>query len=85
MFAKISVTDNHMHIDSRARGLEAVKEFQNSGGTHIILVTKPSWSIGVTIKKPDDYITVFDETIEIGSKIKKIGGSGFSGAWSSSS
>jgi len=73
MLAKISITDNHMHIDSRARGLEAVKEFQNSGGTHIILVTKPSWSLGVTIKKPEDYITVFDETIEIGSKIKKMG------------
>lgn len=73
MPAKIPITDNHMHIDPRARGLEAVKEFHNSGGTHIILVTKPSWSLGVTVKKPEDYLTVFDETIEIASKIREIG------------
>jgi len=73
MFAKIPITDNHMHIDPRARGLEAVKEFKNSGGTHIILVTKPSWSLGVTVIKPEDYLIVFDETVEIASKITEIG------------
>ena len=69
----IPITDNHMHIDPRARGLEAVKEFKNSGGTHIVLVTKPSWSLGVIVKKTEDYIMVFDETVEIASKIKEIG------------
>lgn len=73
MLAKIPITDNHMHIDPRARGLEAVKDFKNSGGTHIILVTKPSWSLGVIVKKPEDYLIVFDETVEIASKIKEIG------------
>ena len=62
-----------MHIDPRARGLEAVKDFKNSGGTHIILVTKPSWSLGITVKKPEDYIQVFDETIKIASKIRELG------------
>lgn len=73
MPAKIPVTDNHMHIDLRARGLEAVKDFKNSGGTHIILVTKPSWSLGIIVKKPEDYLKVFDETIEIASKIRELG------------
>jgi TatD-related deoxyribonuclease len=73
MPAKIPITDNHMHIDPRARGLEAVKEFQKSGGTHIILVTKPSWSLGIAVKKPEDYLAVFDETVEIASKICEIG------------
>jgi TatD-related deoxyribonuclease len=73
MPAKVPITDNHMHIDFRAKGLEAVKEFKNSGGTHIILVTKPSWSLGITVKKPDDYLKVFDETVEIASKIKELG------------
>ncbi|HEY3361216.1 MAG TPA: TatD family hydrolase [Methanosarcina sp.] len=73
MPAKIPITDNHMHIDFRAKGLEAVKEFKNSGGTHIILVTKPSWSLGITVKKPEDYLKVFDETVEIASKIKELG------------
>lgn len=73
MPAKIPITDNHMHIDSRARGLEAVKDFKNSGGTHIILVTKPSWSFGITVKESEDYLKVFDETIEIASKIRELG------------
>lgn len=73
MPAKIPITDNHMHIDFRSRGLEAVKDFKNSGGTHIILVTKPSWSLGITVKKPEDYIQVFDETIKIASKIRELG------------
>ena len=73
MLVKIPITDNHMHIDPRARGLEAVKDFKNYGGTHIILVTKPSWSLGVIVKKPEDYLMVFDETVEIASKIKEIG------------
>lgn len=73
MPVQVPITDNHMHIDLRARGLEAVKEFKNAGGTHIILVTKPSWSLGITIKKPEDYFNVFDETVEIASKIKEIG------------
>ena len=73
MPAKIPITDNHMHIDPRARGLEAAKEFQRSGGTHIILVTKPSWSLGIAVKKPQDYLAVFDETVEIASKIREIG------------
>lgn len=73
MPAKIPITDNHMHIDPRARGLEAVKEFQRSGGTHIILVTKPTWSLGITVRKPEDYLAVFDETVEIASKIREIG------------
>lgn len=69
---KIPITDNHMHIDPRARGLDAVKEFRNSGGTHIILVTKPSWSLGIDAKKPEDYLAVFDETVELASKIKDL-------------
>ncbi len=73
MPAKVPITDNHMHIDFRAKGLEAVREFKNSGGTHIILVTKPSWSLGITVKKPEDYLKVFDETIEIASKIRELG------------
>lgn len=73
MPAKIPITDNHMHIDPRVRGLEAVKDFKNSGGTHIILVTKPSWSLGITVEKPEDYIQVFDETIKIASKIREMG------------
>lgn len=73
MSAAIPITDNHMHIDPRGRGLLAVKDFKNAGGTHIILVSKPTWTIGVTVSKPDDYIAVFDETVEIARQINEMG------------
>lgn len=73
MPAKIPITDNHMHIDPRARGLEAVKDFQRAGGTHIILVSKPSWTLGIAVKKPEDFLPVFDETVEIAAKIRELG------------
>ena len=73
MSPAIPITDNHMHIDPRARGLLAVKDFKNAGGTHIILVSKPTWTLGVTVSKPDDYIAVFDETVEIARQINEMG------------
>ncbi|HJH32461.1 MAG TPA: metal-dependent hydrolase [Methanosarcinaceae archaeon] len=73
MSATIPITDNHMHIDPRGRGLLAVKDFKNAGGTHIILVSKPTWTIGVTVSKPDDYVAVFDETVELARRINEMG------------
>lgn len=73
MAGKIPITDNHMHIDTRGRGLLAVKDFKKAGGTHIILVSKPSWTLGVSVTKPDDYRKVFDETVEIARQINGMG------------
>lgn len=38
---KYPVWDNHFHMDPTGRGVEAVKEFERAGGTHIMLVHKP--------------------------------------------
>lgn len=35
------VWDNHFHLDPSGKGVEAVKEFQRAGGTHMMLVHKP--------------------------------------------
>ena len=46
------VLDNHLHLDpDHGRGLEAVKDFARSGGTHLLVVNKPSWLLGV---EPDE-------------------------------
>ncbi|MCM1985597.1 TatD family hydrolase [Methanococcoides seepicolus] len=74
---KIPITDEHMHIDPRAKGLKAVKEFQNAGGTHIILVTKPTWTIGVEVTRPEDYKIVFDETVDLANQINETGVTAF--------
>ncbi|MEA1985173.1 MAG: TatD family hydrolase [Euryarchaeota archaeon] len=73
MSPSIPITDEHMHIDPRGKGLQAVKEFQNAGGTHIILVSKPSWTIGVHVSQPEDYRIVFDETVDLVRQINQMG------------
>jgi TatD-related deoxyribonuclease len=73
MSPNIPITDEHIHIDPRAKGIEAVKQFQNAGGTHMMVVSKPTWTLGVEVVKPDDYHIVFDETVDIVRQINEIG------------
>jgi TatD-related deoxyribonuclease len=68
------ITDDHIHIDPiNGRGLEAAKDFSRAGGTHMFLVTKPSWSLGVHPSAGVDYCRVYDETIRIAGLVKEIG------------
>ncbi len=71
---KFPVTDDHIHIDPvNGRGLEAAKDFLRAGGTHICLVSKPSWSLSVNPSCGADYTGVFDETLRVARKIEEIG------------
>lgn len=68
------ITDDHIHIDPRnGRGMEAAKDFMRSGGTHIFLVSKPSWSLSVYPCCGADYAAVFDETIAVARMIETTG------------
>jgi TatD-related deoxyribonuclease len=68
------VTDDNIHIDPvNGRGLEAAKDFARAGGTHMLLVSKPSWSLGVHPNAGADYTRVFDETVRIAGLISEIG------------
>jgi len=67
---KFPILDDHIHIDPRnGKGIEAAKEYKRAGGTHICLVTKPSWSLGIHPVKGDDFLGVFDETLDIANQI----------------
>jgi len=71
---KFPVTDDHIHIDPvNGRGLEAAKDFFRAGGTHILLVSKPSWSLSVHPSCGADYGAVFDETLRVAEMIEEIG------------
>jgi len=60
------VLDNHLHLDpDNARGVEAAKDFARSGGTHLLVVNKPSWHLGVEPEAGDDFRAVFERTIEV--------------------
>ena len=57
------VLDNHLHLDpDHGRGLAAVTDFARSGGTHLLVVNKPSWQLGVEVDTGDDFRAVFDRT-----------------------
>jgi len=73
-YPEIPVTDDHMHIDPvHGRGVEAALDFRRSGGTHLFLVSKPSWSHGVTPRSGRDFTAVFDETLRTAAVIRERG------------
>jgi len=68
------ITDDHIHFDPvNGRGVEAAKDFLHAGGTHIFLVTKPSWSLGIAPTCGADYAKVFDETLRVADSIRETG------------
>lgn len=67
------ILDNHLHLDPvRGEGLEAVKKFKRSGGTHLCLVNKPSWTLDIQVTDGNDYREVFDITIDIAGEARDI-------------
>ncbi|WP_435128034.1 TatD family hydrolase [Halobaculum sp. D14] len=60
------VLDDHLHLDpAHARGMDAVEDFARLGGTHLLVVNKPSWHLGVEADEPADFRSVFEETISV--------------------
>ncbi|MEI6294362.1 MAG: TatD family hydrolase [Methanomicrobiales archaeon] len=71
---KTPCTDDHIHIDPvNGRGIEAAKDFMRAGGTHMFLVSKPSFSLGISPRRGSDFCMVFDETLRIAGKIRETG------------
>ncbi|TYT63082.1 TatD family hydrolase [Natrialba swarupiae] len=60
------VLDNHLHLDpDNHRGIDAVSDFARLGGTHLLVVNKPSWHLGVEAETGEDFRPVFERTLEI--------------------
>ena len=60
------VLDNHLHLDpDHGRGMDAVRDFARVGGTHLIVINKPSWHLGVEAESGEDFRPVFERTVEI--------------------
>lgn len=70
----IPVTDDHIHIDrENGRGIEATKDFFRAGGTHIFLVTKPSWSHHIHPVTGNEFREVYDLTLDTAAAIRETG------------
>jgi TatD-related deoxyribonuclease len=60
------VLDNHLHLDpEHGQGIEAVKDFVRVGGTHLLVVNKPSWQLGCEAETGEDFRAVFETTLGI--------------------
>jgi len=59
--------DNHLHLRRDGRFLDAVKEFQNAGGTHFILCQYP---MPERVLKEKSYQTCYEETLRMAEEIR---------------
>ncbi|WP_435175309.1 TatD family hydrolase [Halorussus sp. AFM4] len=67
------VLDDHLHLDpDHGRGIEAVKDFARSGGTHLLVVNKPSWLLGVEPETGEEFRPVFETTIDVVSRADEV-------------
>lgn len=59
--------DNHLHLRREGRFLDAVREFQNAGGTHFNLCQYPMTDI---VLKEKSYLSCYEETIRMAEEIR---------------
>ena len=68
MVEKVPVYDNHIHMSPSGRNVEALKEFQASGGTGLTLVTLPYKE--VRISKGSDFAESYKITYALAEKAR---------------
>jgi TatD-related deoxyribonuclease len=66
----LPILDNHIHLNPNGRCIEAAKEFARAGGTHLVLVSLPPWSLGMQVNAPDDYRQIFDKVLKIAQHVR---------------
>ncbi|MDZ7746408.1 MAG: TatD family hydrolase [Halobacteriales archaeon] len=59
------ILDNHLHLDPvNGQGAEAVTDFVNAGGTHLLVLNKPSWHLVGEVDGAAGFRETFELTIE---------------------
>jgi TatD-related deoxyribonuclease len=61
--------DNHIHLQPQGRNVEAVKEYQKAGGTHLILSHMPYDQ--VQVHSVEDFILSYDITIGLAERCNR--------------
>lgn len=57
------ILDNHLHLDPvNGRGAEAAAEFARAGGTHLLVLNKPSWALVDSVDSVDAFREGFELT-----------------------
>ncbi len=67
------VLDDHLHLDpEHGKGIEAVSEFARSGGTHLLVVNKPSWQLVGVPDHADHFRAVFETTVAVADRASEV-------------
>jgi TatD-related deoxyribonuclease len=67
------ILDDHLHLDPvNGKPREAVADFAQAGGTHLLVLNKPSWTLGVDVDWKEDFREGFDRTIEATETAKQV-------------
>ena len=60
------ILDNHLHLDPvNGRGVAAAEDFANRGGTHLLVLNKPSWHLVGEVDDADGFRETFELTIDV--------------------
>jgi TatD-related deoxyribonuclease len=63
------VLDNHIHLQPSGKNIEALREFSNAGGTHVVLSQFPYDEI--QIKEEKDFRASYQITLDIAERARK--------------
>lgn len=59
------VLDNHLHLHPDGDGPAAAATFARAGGTHLLVVNRPSWHLVDAVEDVAAFRTTFERTIEL--------------------
>jgi TatD-related deoxyribonuclease len=60
------ILDNHLHLDPvNGRGVDAAEEFADRGGTHLLVLNKPSWHLVGEVDDEAGFRETFEITIDV--------------------
>jgi TatD-related deoxyribonuclease len=60
------VLDDHLHLDPvNGRGAAAAEDFAGAGGTHLLVLNKPSWDLVGDVTDGEDFREAFELTCEV--------------------
>ena len=60
------ILDNHLHLDPvNGRGVDAAEDFANRGGTHLLVLNKPSWHLVGEVDDADGFRETFEITVDV--------------------
>ena len=63
---EMPILDNHMHLDPvNGKGAEAAQEFADAGGTHLLVLNKPSWDLVESVDDVDAFREGFEKTVSV--------------------